>query len=446
MRASATTVEIFHRGQRVAAHRRADTSAAATPPTPPTCPRPTSAIWSGRPRGIIGWAADDRPADRRARRGHPRRPAPSRAGLSLLPGHPPPGQALRPGPAGSRLRPRRQRRAPARTATSTPSSSTASIRSPLPAAAPQPGAAAHARTRPRPAVLPVKEEPIPMLTAPTLDKLQALKLDAMAHAWTEQQQHAELTSLAFDERFGLLVDAEWLARENKRLTRALKEAKLKLRQACLEAIDYPARRELDKAVIRQLATCRWVQEHQNVILVGATGTGKSFVACALAASGLPQGLPRLLPPRLAPLPRPHPGPRRRHLHPPARQARPRRRPGHRRLGPRARHRPGAPRPARDPRGPLRRPLHDHHQPAAAGPVARLPRRRHPGRRHLRSPPPQRPPARAKRTLTKKGGQARRLTTPSVAALRSRSADRRDHDAAIRLITIAGMRRRSAYGR
>jgi IstB-like ATP binding protein len=62
-----------------------------------------------------------------------------------------------------------------------------------------------------------------MLTAPTLEKLQHLKLDAMAHAWSEQQQHAEMTSLAFDERFGLLVDAEWLARENKRLARALKD-------------------------------------------------------------------------------------------------------------------------------------------------------------------------------------------------------------------------------
>ena len=121
-----------------------------------------------------------------------------------------------------------------------------------------------------------------MLTAPTLDKLQHLKLDAMAHAWTEQQQHAELTSLAFDERFGFLVDAEWLARDNKRVTRALKEAKLKLPHACLEAIDYPARRDLDKAVIRQLATCRWVAEHQSVLITGATGTGKTSVACALA--------------------------------------------------------------------------------------------------------------------------------------------------------------------
>jgi len=128
-----------------------------------------------------------------------------------------------------------------------------------------------------------------MLNTPTLEQLQALKLAALATAWTEQQQQAEMTALAFDERFALLVDAEWRARENKRLTRALQDAKLKLSQACLEAIDYPARRELDKAVIRQLATCRWVQEHHNVILVGATGTGKSFVACALAAHACRKG-------------------------------------------------------------------------------------------------------------------------------------------------------------
>jgi DNA replication protein DnaC len=128
-----------------------------------------------------------------------------------------------------------------------------------------------------------------MLREPTVEKLQALKLQAMAQAWTEQQQTAELTSLAFDERFGLLVDAEWLARENKRLGRALREAKLKLTQACVEAIDFPARRELDKALVRQLATCRWVHEHQNVLVVGATGVGKSFLACALAHQACRQG-------------------------------------------------------------------------------------------------------------------------------------------------------------
>jgi DNA replication protein DnaC len=128
-----------------------------------------------------------------------------------------------------------------------------------------------------------------MLTPPTLDKLHALKLPAMAHAWQEQHQQADLAALSFDERLGLLVDAEWLARENKRLARALTEAKLKLPHACIEAIDYPARRELDKAVIRQLATCHWVAEHQQVLVTGATGTGKSFVACALANQACRRG-------------------------------------------------------------------------------------------------------------------------------------------------------------
>ena len=69
-----------------------------------------------------------------------------------------------------------------------------------------------------------------MLNAPTLEQLHALKLGAMAAAWTAQQQQADVTALAFDERFALLVEAEWHARENKRLTRALQEAKLKLSQ------------------------------------------------------------------------------------------------------------------------------------------------------------------------------------------------------------------------
>ena len=128
-----------------------------------------------------------------------------------------------------------------------------------------------------------------MLHEPTVEQLRTLRLHAMVQAWSEQQQHADVSSLAFDERLALLVEAEWLARENKRLTRALREAKLKLTQACIEAIDYPARRELDKAVVRQLATCRWVHEHQNVIVVGATGVGKSFVACALAHQACRQG-------------------------------------------------------------------------------------------------------------------------------------------------------------
>jgi DNA replication protein DnaC len=128
-----------------------------------------------------------------------------------------------------------------------------------------------------------------MLTPPTMEQLQALKLSALAAAWTAQQQDAAVTGLGFDERFGLLVDAEWRARENLRLTRTLKAAKLKLSQACVEAIDYPARRELDKALIRQLALGHWITAHQAVLISGATGTGKSFLACALAQQACRQG-------------------------------------------------------------------------------------------------------------------------------------------------------------
>lgn len=128
-----------------------------------------------------------------------------------------------------------------------------------------------------------------MLSPPTLEKLHGLKLTAMAAAWAAQQQDAAASALGFDERFGLLVDAEWLARENARLTRHLQAAKLKLSQACVEGIDYPARRELDKAFVRQLATGRWIAEHQQILISGATGTGKSYLACALAHQACRQG-------------------------------------------------------------------------------------------------------------------------------------------------------------
>lgn len=128
-----------------------------------------------------------------------------------------------------------------------------------------------------------------MLNEPTIEKLRALALDAMAAAWVEQQQRPDVAALGFDERFGLLVDAEHTHRENKRLDRRLKEAKLRLGQACIEDIDYPPRRELDRAVIRQLANCRWIEEHLNVLVTGLTGTGKTYVACALAQQACRKG-------------------------------------------------------------------------------------------------------------------------------------------------------------
>jgi DNA replication protein DnaC len=128
-----------------------------------------------------------------------------------------------------------------------------------------------------------------MLNEPTVEKLKTMGLHAIAEAWQKQQALADVTSLSFDERLGLLVDAEWTSRENRRLDRALREAKLKLAQACLEDLDYSPRRELDKGVVRQLATCRWIAEHQNVLVTGPAGTGKTYLACALAQQACRKG-------------------------------------------------------------------------------------------------------------------------------------------------------------
>jgi DNA replication protein DnaC len=128
-----------------------------------------------------------------------------------------------------------------------------------------------------------------VLTEPTREKLRNMRLDAMILAWEDQERDPAITQLSFDERLGMLVEAQWIARENKRLVRRLKEAKLKLSQACIEDIDYPARRQLDRAVVRQLSSCRWVDEHQAVVITGATGVGKTYIACALAQQACRKG-------------------------------------------------------------------------------------------------------------------------------------------------------------
>jgi DNA replication protein DnaC len=129
-----------------------------------------------------------------------------------------------------------------------------------------------------------------MLNSPTEQKLEALGLRGMHAAWQQQQRDSQYAGLGFDERFGMLVDAEAIERENHRLARLLRDARLKLSHACIEDIDYAPRREIDRSQIRQLATCRWVREHHNVIVTGAAGTGKSYVACALAQQACRQGL------------------------------------------------------------------------------------------------------------------------------------------------------------
>ncbi len=124
---------------------------------------------------------------------------------------------------------------------------------------------------------------------PTLEKLQAMRLRVLAATWIEQDKSPDTLALSFDERLALLVDAEMLARENTRLAKNLRDAKLRLAEACVEGVDFARERQLDKAVVRRLATCRWVAEHQTVIVTGATGTGKSYLACALAHQACRKG-------------------------------------------------------------------------------------------------------------------------------------------------------------
>lgn len=119
-----------------------------------------------------------------------------------------------------------------------------------------------------------------MLNQPTLDKLRALKLTGMANALQEQLEKP-LPDLDFESRLGMLVDQEWLIRENRRLQRRLSQAKLQ-QSACIEDIDYEKSRGLVKAKILELSRSQWLQQHLNLLVTGPTGCGKTYIACALA--------------------------------------------------------------------------------------------------------------------------------------------------------------------
>lgn len=127
-----------------------------------------------------------------------------------------------------------------------------------------------------------------MLTNPTMHKLVALSLTGMAAALKEQLERADYGALAFEDRLGLLVDREATERENRRLERNLKAAKLRT-SACIEDLDFHHPRGLDRAQILSLADAQWVGAHRNVLIVGPTGVGKTYLACALAHAALRRG-------------------------------------------------------------------------------------------------------------------------------------------------------------
>ena len=120
-----------------------------------------------------------------------------------------------------------------------------------------------------------------MLTHPTEQRLAALGLAGMAKALEEQRRQPDVAALSFEERLGLLVDREAIERENKRLVSRLKFAGLR-QNAVVEDVDMKAARGLDKALFAKLVVGDWIAQKQNLIVIGKTGLGKSWIACALA--------------------------------------------------------------------------------------------------------------------------------------------------------------------
>lgn len=138
-----------------------------------------------------------------------------------------------------------------------------------------------------------------MLTHPTLEKLQTLRLTGMLKALEEQQRMADIEKLGFEERIGLLIDREFTERENRRLGSRLKKAKLR-HACCTEDLDFKASRGLDKTLILSLVACTWIARGLNLLICGPTGIGKSYLACALGHKACLEGysvlylrLPRL---------------------------------------------------------------------------------------------------------------------------------------------------------
>jgi len=127
-----------------------------------------------------------------------------------------------------------------------------------------------------------------MLIKPTQERLRAMRLSGMAEAFATQMEDTSAAQLSFEERFSLMVDHEWLARQNRALQRRLKDARLG-QQACLEDIDYKHQRGLDRALVRSLSSSQWITSHHNLLITGPTGVGKSFLGCAFAHKAVRDG-------------------------------------------------------------------------------------------------------------------------------------------------------------
>lgn len=127
-----------------------------------------------------------------------------------------------------------------------------------------------------------------MLLHPTLEKLTTLRFTGMVAALDEQMQMSSLDDMSFEERLGLLLDREIAVRQTRRMNTRLRKAKLR-QDSCIEDIDFRHPRGLDKSLVLRLAGCEWIKEHNNLIITGPTGVGKTYLACAFAQKACRQG-------------------------------------------------------------------------------------------------------------------------------------------------------------
>jgi DNA replication protein DnaC len=130
-----------------------------------------------------------------------------------------------------------------------------------------------------------------MLDYNTASKLKQMKMSVMASSFRDQLDGGAFTEMSFEERVGLMVDAEFIARRNNRLKRLMRQAGFSAPEACLEDIEYHPDRELDKPLITRLSTCNYVDEHHNMIIMGATGGGKTYIANAFGVAAVRNFIP-----------------------------------------------------------------------------------------------------------------------------------------------------------
>lgn len=119
-----------------------------------------------------------------------------------------------------------------------------------------------------------------MVNETTINKLIEMRLDSMAESYRNQLQDTAFNELSFEERMGLIVDMEWVRRKNNRLLKLIKKSDIHFSEACVEDIEYHADRKLDKAQITRLSTCNYIEEKHNIIILGASGAGKTYISSA----------------------------------------------------------------------------------------------------------------------------------------------------------------------